>query len=481
MSPSLSARVKLPRMTRRRVITWSVVGVVVLGLLAWAAWPSRKSYTATSAMITVMTGPDGDVPVSLDTTYYRPRSATASHPAPAVLLAHGFGGTKNGVVDQAEDLVNRGYAVMTWTAEGFGASGGQIHLDSPNWEVKDGERLIDWLAARPEIIKDHPGDPRVAAVGGSYGGGFSLLLAGYDKRVDAIVPMITWNNLANAFLPDADGGPASDGVFKKAWAGLFFGESGGATAAFRTPEQASCGRFATDVCQAYQTLASTGRAAPTAIALLGRSSPSSVLDRITAPTLLIQGEADSLFPLSEANANAQRPRRARRPGTRRMVHRRPRWRRRPAVGSGPDEPADCSVARPLPEEDWPDAQRLASPTRGSPDWTPAPTGSWRLGSTSTRTREWVGRPPRTWIVAGPPQRGREPARSGNPGASAVARRWWRALVVRSRGRHRAARPARRLLFAAAEVHYGRRWIADGEHQGRVADRRGGAVRQALRR
>ena len=29
-----------------------------------------------------------------------------------------------------------------------------------------------------------------------------------------------------------------------------------------------------------------------------------VLGRITAPTLLIQGEADSLFPLSEGEANA---------------------------------------------------------------------------------------------------------------------------------------------------------------------------------
>jgi ABC-2 type transport system ATP-binding protein len=40
-------------------------------------------------------------------------------------------------------------------------------------------------------------------------------------------------------------------------------------------------------------------------ALLRASSPASVLASITAPTLLIQGEQDSLFPLTEADANAR--------------------------------------------------------------------------------------------------------------------------------------------------------------------------------
>jgi ABC-2 type transport system ATP-binding protein len=70
-------------------------------------------------------------------------------------------------------------------------------------------------------------------------------------------------------------------------------------------DDAACGRFAADVCRAYLSIASTGAATPADVALLERSSPASVLDRITAPTLLIQGEADSLFPLSEADANAR--------------------------------------------------------------------------------------------------------------------------------------------------------------------------------
>src|SRR5215831_890672 len=130
-------RVPWPRLTRRRAVTGAVVVALLAGLVAWAAWPSAPTYAATARTITVRTGPEGTTPIPLDTTYYQPDGASAAHPVPAVLLAHGFGGTKDSVAADAGDLAGRGYAVLTWTAEGFGASGGSIHLDSPNWEVTD--------------------------------------------------------------------------------------------------------------------------------------------------------------------------------------------------------------------------------------------------------------------------------------------------------------------------------------------------------
>ncbi len=299
-----------PRLTRRRLVAGGLLLALVIGVVAWIARPATPSYITESPILTVRTGPDGLEQVALDTTYYRPRTASAAHPVPAVLLAHGFGGTKDSVASDARDLAGRGYAVMTWTAEGFGRSGGQVHMDSPDWEVTDARRLLDWLAARPEVRRDAPGDPRVAAVGGSYGGALALLLAGSDRRVDAIVPQITWNDLASAFLPESTGAGPLDGVFKRAWAGQFFGSTGTPVPAGRTARVAgvadpACGRFALDVCHVYLSVATTGRATPDQVALLRRSSPATVLDRITAPTLLIQGQADSLFPLSEADANAR--------------------------------------------------------------------------------------------------------------------------------------------------------------------------------
>jgi ABC-2 type transport system ATP-binding protein len=311
-------RLPRPRLTRRRLLAGGIVLAVLVAVVGWAVWPTPVGYRTVDQMITVATGPGGATNVNLDTTFYQPLAASAAHPVAAVLLAHGFGGTKDDVADDAELLADHGYAVLTWTAQGFGYSGGQIHLDSPDWEVRDAQRLIDWLAARPDIRRDGPDDPRVAVVGGSYGGGLALLTAGYDHRVDAIVPSITWNDLGSSFLPEATGAGAAQGVFKKTWAGLFFGNGSsvnlellpgaGGPAGDRIGRGLAdpvCGRFADDVCHTYLSIATTGQATPQDLALLKRSSPASVLDRITAPTLLVQGEADSLFPLSEADANAK--------------------------------------------------------------------------------------------------------------------------------------------------------------------------------
>ena len=68
---------------------------------------------------------------------------------------------------------------------------------------------------------------------------------------------------------------------------------------------ATCGRFTAAVCAAYTEAATTGRLSPATAELLRRSSPATVTDRITAPTLLVQGEADTLFGLDQADATAR--------------------------------------------------------------------------------------------------------------------------------------------------------------------------------
>ncbi|MGH3714678.1 MAG: alpha/beta fold hydrolase [Micromonosporaceae bacterium] len=322
--------------------------LLTAGLIVWYAADGTVDYRTEERMLPGAT-PDGE-PAQLDTTLYVPETAG---PAPAVLLAHGFGGTKDSVTETAQELAGQGYVVLTYTARGFGRSTGRIHLNAAEYEVADAQRLLDWLATRDEVLTDGAGDPRVAAMGASYGGALSLLLAGHDDRVDAIVPQATWHDLGGAFLPEATGAGPATGVFKRAWAGLFFGTgsgmpaglgaltgggpagtgpgSGNGSGSGTAPDNGSgtapglgaapgsssagrapgdvpnpaCGRFAPQVCQAYLQIATTGRATPEAIELFTASSPAGVLDKIKAPTLLVQGLADSLFPLAEADANAR--------------------------------------------------------------------------------------------------------------------------------------------------------------------------------
>ena len=40
-------------------------------------------------------------------------------------------------------------------------------------------------------------------MGGSYGGALALMLAGADARIDGVVAAFTWNDLADAFFPQA--------------------------------------------------------------------------------------------------------------------------------------------------------------------------------------------------------------------------------------------------------------------------------------
>ncbi|MEU8244983.1 alpha/beta fold hydrolase [Nonomuraea sp. NPDC048916] len=288
-----------------------VAVLALVGVAVWVVWPSAPEVRGQEQRIAVVDGPADDQRVEIDATFFAPPGGGK---APAVLLAHGFGGSKQSVRFQAQRLAQDGYAVLTWSARGFGRSTGQIALNSPDYEVKDVKQLIDWLAKRPEVRLDAAGDPRVGIAGGSYGGSIALMTAAHDARVDAIVPQITWSDLADALFPDATGQGPANGVFKRMWAGFFFGRGGGPIqgleALTRQPEplsaqEARCGRFLPEICEIYQQVAETGRATPEAVALLRRSSPVTVAGQIKAPTLLIQGQRDSLFPLGHADANAR--------------------------------------------------------------------------------------------------------------------------------------------------------------------------------
>jgi ABC-2 type transport system ATP-binding protein len=274
---------------------WAVVGAVVVLLIAIGA-PVAIAVSSGRAVATrsqlVPGTPEAGVAVSLDTTVYLPSST----PAPAIVLAHGFGGSKGDLASEAHSLAGHGYVVLAYTARGFGRSGGLIHLDAPGYEVADASKLISYLATLPEVAKDASGDPRVGVAGSSYGGGLALLAAAYDPRVDVVAADITWSDLAQALFPNAAGG--QPGVFKKMWAGDLFASAAG-------PQGGACGRFAADLCAAYQQAATTGQPDAAMLSLLEASSPAGVLDKITVPTLLSQGEQDSLFPLGQAEANAR--------------------------------------------------------------------------------------------------------------------------------------------------------------------------------
>ncbi|WP_128428589.1 CocE/NonD family hydrolase [Streptomyces cyaneus] len=272
--PGLRGRVRRPR-------RWFAAAASVVVLAGAGTWTAVADDDAPPVRSTdrVMDMGDG---VRIDTSYF---TSGSSGRRPAVLLGHGFGGSKDDVRQQAEDLARDGYAVLTWSARGFGKSTGKIGLNDPKGEVADVSKLLDWLAKQPQVELDKAGDPRVGMAGGSYGGAIALLAAGHDDRVDAIAPAITYWNLADALFPN--------GVFKKLWAGIFVNSGGG------------CDKFETQICEMYDRVAESGTPDADARTMLEERSPSAVGDRIDVPTLLMQGQSDSLFPLGQADAAAK--------------------------------------------------------------------------------------------------------------------------------------------------------------------------------
>ncbi|WP_405851842.1 CocE/NonD family hydrolase [Streptomyces sp. NBC_01369] len=288
---------------------------------ATAAEPSQ--YTVTPLKFTLRAGGRS---CTVDADLYRPAGVDAQHPAPAVLATNGFGGSKSdGTTDAiGKAFASRGYVGLVYSGLGFGKSGCLITLDDPAIDGRAAAGLIDFLAGTRAaddgtkadyVTEDGAGDPRVGMIGGSYGGAVQMATAAVDRRVDALVPLITWNDLAYALAPNNAGtrkGVSSDtaGVFKWQWTNGFYlmGEGQTILNASLDPSRfnnLTCLHFATRACDTIRLLNSGRFPADRTTEMLdyARSvSPVDYLGKVKAPTLLVQGQTDSLFNLNEATA-----------------------------------------------------------------------------------------------------------------------------------------------------------------------------------
>ncbi len=289
----------------------------------------RQDFGTRERVVQVRTGPDRDVQIGLDTRLYVPANATARRPQPAILMTNGFGLSKDAaeVRTTARFFASHGYVVLTYTASGFGDSGGCITLQSLDWDVKGASQLISTvLEPRRDVLHDADGAV-VGLIGGSYGGGVQLPLAAADDRIKAAIPGRTWNDLAYSLDPNnrvVPGDPTGftfslnqQGVFKQQWTSLFAasgnaqpGQGNGgcpeAKQAEGDPEElagmAACPGYYLEVCRLQDLLSTTGDTDEAGRRVIARASAATVLRRVDTPTLLVQGQSDTLFNLNDATA-----------------------------------------------------------------------------------------------------------------------------------------------------------------------------------
>lgn len=236
--------------------------------------------------------------------FYPAHSLPAGAKAPTIMNGPGY---SSGGAAENDDIVARfldhGYNVLTWDPRGFGSSTGNVETDSPEFEGRDAQALIDLIAAQPEAQLDAPGDPRLGMVGGSYGGGIQNVLASMDARVDAIAPQIAWHSLVSSLY--------KNDTPKGGWGAILYGvgtegSTGQGLARFQFGRQQD-----PQTTGAIVRGASTGRFSEDDVAYFKARGPGDeLISKIKVPTLLSQGTDDTLFTLHEAIQNYEAGRRA---------------------------------------------------------------------------------------------------------------------------------------------------------------------------
>ena len=340
----------------RRMLIAAVAALLVATPSAEAAIPQVFTKTATPIDCTVqasgqrfcgagattqITSWDG-VPLDVAVAFPPAPATGADGPYPVVGIFHGWGGTKvNLAGGDAQRALSRGYAVFTMTDRGWWAScgvgtrddprcagKGHIHLMHNAYEVRDAQEALGQLADDGVIEPQ-----RIAATGGSYGGGISLALGalrdrkqlaggalvpwtsplGKPMRIAATIARVTWSDLAASLQPNGStldyvadapylGGGHRFGIQKQAWnAGLY---QGGLAAGTYSPP----GTDPSADIMGWKALTDTGgpfdgnpAAAAMVSELTANHSAYYIDDSVPpAPALLANGFNDDLFPVSES-------------------------------------------------------------------------------------------------------------------------------------------------------------------------------------
>jgi hypothetical protein len=297
---------------------------------------------------TLATSWDG---TAIDVNFALPPASARHHgPYPLVMLFHGYGGHKLGLgtggggvgaaISSMTPWLQAGYATFSMSDRGFSESCGTAasrasvpanecahgynHLMDTRYEVRDAQYFAG------ELVDEGLVSPtRIAAVGGSYGGGMSMALAALKNRVmlpngrlvpwrsprgrkmslAAAAPFIPWTDLAYALVPNGGtldyvanapyGGPY--GVMKESYVTTLYAAGCGTPTTFCTTTNPNWNLGAW-LRRLEQGEPYSGSLPAQILRQITRYHSSYYIDHSEppAPLLIANGWADDLFPVDEA-------------------------------------------------------------------------------------------------------------------------------------------------------------------------------------
>jgi ABC-2 type transport system ATP-binding protein len=284
---------------RRRIAVASVLAVMVAALLPALAGSATAQLgpRVTDGCVASVPEPGTTDKVQICYTLFQPKGASGSHKVPMIMHSHGWAGSRTKDAAEFATWLDAGFGVLSFDQRGFGESGGKAHVQHPALEGRDVQRLVRLISRLRWVRKDGRGDPRLGAIGGSYGGGYQYVGAFRQLMVkgkpvfDALAPEITWYDLKESLAPQE--------VVRTAWA-LALSAAGSEAL---PPE----------------VLVSLGQGVATGFWPRGEAPGSADMDaffekngpawhvsqgrRLDIPVLMGQGATDTLFPLDQGLKN----------------------------------------------------------------------------------------------------------------------------------------------------------------------------------
>ncbi len=119
---------------------------------------------------------------------YVPDDLVKGDAAPAIVMAHGFSAVKEmfQISRYAERFEDAGFVTLIFDFRFLGASDGDPRGQIVSHEqCEDIRNAITWLSRQAEVDED-----RIGVWGTSYSGGHVLHLAGFDRRIKAVVSQV---------------------------------------------------------------------------------------------------------------------------------------------------------------------------------------------------------------------------------------------------------------------------------------------------
>jgi ABC-2 type transport system ATP-binding protein len=292
------------RATMAAGATLTTAALALTGLVAGGTSSASAATDAkvTNGCLTSVPDPGSTAKVKICYTIFRPATATSRHRVPMIMHSHGWGGSRTTDPAAFKDFLDAGYGVISFDQRGFGESEGHAYVENPDVEGHDVRKLVHLVSTLRWVRQDGKGDPRLGAIGGSYGGGYQFLGAFEELRLrgkpvfDALAPEITWFDLNQSLAPE--------GVVRAAWASAL---SAASTQSDALPP---------NVYAALAEGVATGMWPDGSVpgeedmpAFFRKNGPKWHVDhgrRLDIPVLFGQGTTDSLFPLQQGLANWSR-------------------------------------------------------------------------------------------------------------------------------------------------------------------------------